>query len=197
MLTGEAAVTIGASNQGMVAGDLVNTAARLQSVAQPGTVLVGEATVPRGSVAIAFEPVGEQTLKGKGAPVPAWRALRVIAERGGRGRSDTIEAPFVGRDVELRLAEGPLPRDGARRPHSPRVVIGIGGIGKSRLAWEFEKYLDGIVETVLWHHGRSPAYGEGDHVLGARRDGPEPSRPRRDRRRAGHPARSRGDRSTT
>ncbi len=68
VLTGEAAVTIGATNQGMVAGDLVNTASRLQSAAQPGTVLVGEATHRATSRVIAFEVAGEQTLKGKTAP---------------------------------------------------------------------------------------------------------------------------------
>ena len=53
---------------------------------------------------------------------------------------------------------------------------GPAGIGKSRLAWEFLKYIDGLVETVWWHDGRSPAYGEGHHVLGARRDDPRPGR---------------------
>src|SRR4051794_9909000 len=77
VLTGEAAVTLGATNQGMVAGDIVNTASRLQSVAPPGSVLVGEATYRSASKAIAFEPAGEQTLKGKQAPVAAWRATRV------------------------------------------------------------------------------------------------------------------------
>ena len=161
VLTGEASVTLGATNQGMVAGDLVNTAARLQSVAPPGAVLVGEATHRAASSAIAFEPAGEQILKGKVAPVPAWRALRVVAERGGRGRSDTLEAPFVGRDDELRLLKDlyhATVREGRTRLVS---VTGIGGIGKSRLAWEYEKYLDGIVGDVWWHRGRSPAYGEG------------------------------------
>jgi class 3 adenylate cyclase len=82
VLTGEAAVTIGATNQGMVAGDLVNTASRLQSVAAPGTVLVGEATERAASRAIAFESAGEQALKGKTLPMPAWRALRVVAQVG-------------------------------------------------------------------------------------------------------------------
>ena len=103
VLTGEAAVTIGATNQGMVAGDLVNTAARLQSVAPPGVVLVGEATHRAASQAIAFEEAGEQLLKGKASPVPAWRAVRVVSERGGRNRSEALEAPFVGRDEEFRL----------------------------------------------------------------------------------------------
>ncbi len=161
VLTGEAAVTIGATNQGMVAGDLVNTAARLQSVAQPGTVLVGETTQRAASSAIAFEPVGDQTLKGKVAPVPAWRALRVVAERGGRGRSDSMEAPFVGRDDEIRLMKDLFHATARERRARLVSITGIGGIGKSRLAWEFEKYLDGIMDAVWWHNGRSPAYGEG------------------------------------
>ncbi len=161
VLTGEAAVTLGATNQGMVAGDLVNTAARLQSVAPPGAVLVGESTHRAASSAIAFEPAGEHMLKGKVAPVSAWRALRVVAERGGRGRSDSLEAPFVGRDDELRLLRElyhATVREGRTRLVS---ITGIGGIGKSRLAWEFEKYIDGIVGSAWWHRGRSPAYGEG------------------------------------
>ncbi|MFI5199196.1 MAG: adenylate/guanylate cyclase domain-containing protein, partial [Candidatus Limnocylindrales bacterium] len=97
VLTGEAAVTIGATNQGMVAGDLVNTASRLQSAAAPGSVLVGEATQRAANRAIVFEQAGEQILKGKQVPVEAWRAVRVVAERGGRNRAETLEAPFVGR----------------------------------------------------------------------------------------------------
>ena len=161
VLTGEAAVTIGATNQGMVAGDIVNTASRLQSVAAPGTVLVGEATERAASRAIAFEAAGEQALKGKAAPVPAWRAVRVIAQVGGRNRSETLEAPFVGRDDELRLLKD-LFHATAREQRARLVsVIGPAGIGKSRLAWEFRKYEDGLVETVWFHEGRSPAYGDG------------------------------------
>jgi class 3 adenylate cyclase/tetratricopeptide (TPR) repeat protein len=161
VLTGEAAVTLGATNQGMVAGDLVNTAARLQSVAPAGTVLVGEPTMRAASAAIAFEAAGEQTLKGKVSPVPAWRALRVVAQRGGHGRADLPEPPFVGRDEELRLLKDLIATTG--RDRRPRLVsiTGPGGIGKSRLAWELEKYIDGISETIYWHRGRSPSYGEG------------------------------------
>jgi class 3 adenylate cyclase/tetratricopeptide (TPR) repeat protein len=161
VLTGEAAVTLGATNQGMVAGDLVNTASRLQSVAPPGTVLVGEPTQRAASRAIAFEEAGEQLLKGKASPVPAWRALRVVAQRGGRNRSDTLEAPFVGRDDELRQLKDLF--HATSRDRRPRLVsvIGPAGIGKSRLAWELHKYLDGLVEPIWAHDGRSPAYGEG------------------------------------
>ncbi len=161
VLTGEAAVAVGATNQGMVAGDLVNTASRLQSVAPPGTVLVGEATRRAASGAIAFEAAGEQLLKGKPAPVEAFRALRVVAERGGTGRSEGIEAPFVGRDDELRLIKDFLHATSRERKVRLLSVTGQGGIGKSRLAWEFLKYIDGVSEDIFWHQGRSPSFGEG------------------------------------
>ena len=161
VVTGEAVVTIGAIGEGMVAGDMVNTASRLQGAAPPDAVLVGEATMHAASRAIAFEAAGGQLLKGKAAPVPAWRALRVVAERGGRGRSETVEAPFVGRDDELRLLKDLYHTTARDRRVRLVSVTGQGGIGKSRLAWEFLKYIDGLVETQYWHHGRSPSYGSG------------------------------------
>ena len=138
VLTGEAAAVIGAQGQGMVAGDLVNTASRLQGAAPPGTVLVGEATQRAAGEAIVFEAAGEQLLRGKPAPVPAWRAVRVVGGRRGAGRSSRVEPPFVGRDEELQLLRDLLhatTRDGRSRLAS---VVGIAGIGKSRLAWELE-----------------------------------------------------------
>ena len=161
VLTGEAAVTLGATNQGMVAGDLVNTASRLQSVAQPGQFLVGESTERAANQAIAFEPAGEQILKGKEAPVPAFRAIGVVAERGGRGRGDQLEAPFLGRDGEFGLLKDMFHATGRERRTRIVSIVGVAGSGKSRLVWELSKYLDGVVESVLWHTGRSPAYGEG------------------------------------
>jgi class 3 adenylate cyclase/tetratricopeptide (TPR) repeat protein len=161
VLTGEAAVTVGATNQGLVAGDLVNTASRLQSVAPPGAVLVGDSTQRAASAAIAFEKAGDQMLKGKQAPVAAWRALRVVAERGGRNRAETLEAPFVGRAEETRLLKDLFHATGREKRVRVVSVIGPAGIGKSRLTREFSKYIDGLVEPVYWHSGRSPAYGEG------------------------------------
>ena len=161
LLTGQAAVTLGATNQGMVAGDLVNTAARLQGVADPGTVLVGEATRRAAESAIVFEPIGDHSLKGKTSPVPAWQALRVVAQRGGHGRTDTLEAPFVGRDEELRQLKEQLHAVGRDRRARLVSITGPGGIGKSRLVWELEKYIDGVSEAIYWHRGRSPSYGEG------------------------------------
>jgi len=139
----------------------VNTASRLQSVAEPGTVLVGEATRGAAEAAIAFEPLGEAALKGKALPVAVYRALRVVAERRGSGRNDTLEPPFVGRADELRFLKEQFHATG--RDHRAHLVslVGQAGIGKSRIAWELEKYLDGVVEAVWWHRGRSPSYGEG------------------------------------
>jgi len=161
VLTGEAAVTLGAVGQGMVAGDLVNTASRLQSVAPHGSVLVGESTYRATSGAIAYEAVGEQALKGKASPIPAWRAIAVVARRGGSGRSELLEPPFVGRDEELRLLKDLFDATARERKSRLISVIGQAGIGKSRIAWEFKKYLDGVVDTAYWHEGRSPSYGEG------------------------------------
>ena len=161
VLTGEAAVTIGAVGQGMVAGDLVNTAARLQAAADPGSVWVGEATQRATSAAIAFESVGEQTVSGKAVPVAAWRALRIVAEVGGRNRAQGLEAPFVGREEELRLLKELFHATGREQRARLVSVIGPGGIGKSRLTREFSNYADGLVEPIWWHEGRSPAYGEG------------------------------------
>ncbi len=159
--TGETAVSLDARQEGMVAGDLVNTAARLQSVAAPATVLVDEATMRASSAAVAFEAAGEQDLKGKAARLPAWRALRVLGERGGRARSEQLEPPFVGREAELNLLKELIHAAGTERRARLVAVTGPAGIGKSRLAWELEKYLDGLVETIYWHRGRSPSYGEG------------------------------------
>jgi class 3 adenylate cyclase/tetratricopeptide (TPR) repeat protein len=161
VLTGEAAATIGAAGQGIVAGDLVNTASRLQSLAPPGTVLVGEATRRATAEAIAYEEVGDQLLKGKASPIAAWRAVSVLGMRGGARRRSALEAPFVGRDEELRLVKDLF--HAAIRERKPRLVtiIGQAGIGKSRLGWEFEKYIDGVTQTAYWHAGRSPSYGEG------------------------------------
>ena len=161
VLTGEAAVTIGAEGEGMVAGDLVNTASRIQSAAEPGTVLVGEVTRRASEQAIVYEGAGEHELKGKAEPVALWRALRVVSGIGGTLKSAGLEAPFVGRERELKLIKELFHGCAAERRAHLVSVTGIAGIGKSRLAWEFYKYFDGIVEQVYWHRGRCLAYGEG------------------------------------
>jgi class 3 adenylate cyclase/tetratricopeptide (TPR) repeat protein len=161
VLTGEAAVTVGAEGQGMVAGDLVNSASRIQAEAEPGTVLVGDSTRRASEAAIAYDDAGSHELKGKAEPVALFRAARVVASRGGEGRSSGLEAPFVGRDRELRLVKDLFHATAAEGKTHLLSVVGIAGIGKSRLAWEFEKYVDGVVDNVYWHRGRCLAYGEG------------------------------------
>ena len=161
VLTGEAAVTLGAAGEGMVAGDLVNTASRIQSVAQPGSVLVGESTRRATEAAIAYDDAGRHELKGKTEPLSLWRARRVLSGRQGALKSTGLEAPFVGRDRELRqLKELFHTCADEKKPHLVSVT-GIAGIGKSRLAWEFYKYFDGLADTIYWHRGRCLSYGEG------------------------------------
>jgi class 3 adenylate cyclase/tetratricopeptide (TPR) repeat protein len=161
VLTGEAAVTIGSEGEGMVAGDLVNTASRIQSIAEPGQVFVGEATRRATEAAIVYEEAGLHELKGKTGLVPVWRALRVVSGTRGTLKSQGLEAPFVGRDRELRLAKDLFHDcESGRRAHLISVT-GVAGIGKSRLAWEFYKYFDGIAQLTYWHRGRCLSYGEG------------------------------------
>jgi class 3 adenylate cyclase/tetratricopeptide (TPR) repeat protein len=161
VLTGEAAVTLGAEGQGMVAGDLVNTASRVQSEAEPGTVLVGETTMRATEAAIAYTSAGEHELKGKSEPIALWRALRVVAARKGEGRAAGLEPPFVGRERELRVTKELFHATADEGRAHLLSIVAVPGMGKSRLAWEFEKYLDGLFETAWWHKGRCLAYGDG------------------------------------
>ncbi len=161
VLTGEAAVTVGASAEGMVAGDLVNTASRVQSVAEPGTVFVGEATRRATEQTIVFADAGSFELKGKEGQTPLWRAVRVVSGARGTLKSTGLEAPFVGRDGELRRIKDLFHTSADERRAHLVSVTGIAGIGKSRLAWEFYKYFDGLPQLTYWHRGRCLAYGEG------------------------------------
>lgn len=161
VVTGEVAVNIDAVGEGMVAGDPVNTAARVQGAARPGTVLVDDATLRLARSAVAFASAGTHTLKGKAAPVELWVAERIVGYVGGEQRVDGLESPLVGRDAELRLIKELFHASIDRS--SPRLVsiTGQAGVGKSRLGWEFEKYTDGVATVVNWHRGRCVGYGSG------------------------------------
>ena len=161
VVTGEVAVTLGAVGEGMVAGDTVNTAARVQSVAEPGQVLVDAATYRLAGSAVGFADAGEHRLKGKTDPVHLWRATRVLAGVGGSQRVDGLEAPLTGRDAELRTVRELF--HAAAERQVPRLVLvsGPAGTGKSRLGWEFRKYIEGLAADVFWHRGRCLSYGEG------------------------------------
>jgi class 3 adenylate cyclase/tetratricopeptide (TPR) repeat protein len=161
VLTGNAAVDLGAEGEGMVLGDTVNTASRLQSIAAPGTVLVDDVTRRASEAAIAYEDAGVHAVKGRDRPLHAWTALRVVAGTGGARRGVGLEAPFVGRHAELDLVIDAAEESASRRAARLVTVTGDAGSGKSRLLWEFFKYVDGIEELRYWHEGRCLAYGEG------------------------------------
>ncbi len=161
VLTGQAAVTIGAEGQGMVAGDLVNAASRVQGIAAPGTVVVGETTRRASEAAIAYSDAGLHELRGRDERVQLWRALRVTAGRAGSLKWQGVEPPFVGRDRELRLVKELFHASADEAKAHLVTVVGIAGIGKSRLVWELYKYADGLARPVRWHQGRCLAYGDG------------------------------------
>ena len=122
-----------------------------------------------------YADAGEHALKGKAEPVPLWAVRAVVAAVGGAQRVDGLEAPFVGRDRELRLVKE-LFHAAEERPR-PRLVVvdGRAGVGKSRLGWEFEKYVDGLSDGPLAPRP-VPVLRRGRRLLGARRDGPRPAR---------------------
>jgi tetratricopeptide (TPR) repeat protein len=161
VVTGEVAVTLGATGQGMVAGDAVNTAARVQSKADPGTVWVDAQTRSLAGGSIDFAEAGVHELKGKAEPVELFAATAVMGGRGGDRSTDRVQAPLVGRRRELSVLKEMF--HAAAEEGRPRLVIltGDAGVGKTRLSWELENYLDGLSATVLWHRGRCLAYGEG------------------------------------
>jgi class 3 adenylate cyclase len=161
IVTGEVAVTLGAIGEGMVAGDAVNTAARVQAAAEPGQVFADPVTQRLASGGVGFADAGEHTLKGKAEPARLWRATRVLAGVGGSQRVDGLEASLIGRDAELRAVRELFHAAAERRVPRLVLVSGPAGVGKSRLGWEFEKYADGLAAEVWWHRGRCPSYGDG------------------------------------
>src|SRR5207247_10185309 len=111
--------------QGMVAGDLVNTAARIQAAAEPGSVLVGESTKRASEAAIAYADAAVHELKGKAEPVSLFRALRVTAGRAGALKAEGLEAPFVGRERELRLVKELFHASAEEKQANLVSVVGI------------------------------------------------------------------------
>lgn len=156
--TGEAIVSVGARpelGEGMVAGDVINTASRLQSSAPTDAILVGEATYRATRSLVEYREVEPMMVKGKDAPVRGWLAISVNA---GPGERSVANVPLVGRVRETMLLQGIF--DGVvaeQRPHL-MTVFGEAGVGKTRLAAEFTAELERIGTHVL--RGRSLPYGE-------------------------------------
>ena len=161
VVTGSVAVTFGATHEGMVAGDAVNTASRVQTVATPGTVWVDQETHGLTAAAVAFSDMGAHVLKGKSEPARLYRADAIVAAVGGAQRVDGLEAPMTGRERELREVRELFHATQADGRARLAVATGVAGVGKSRLGWEFEKYSDGLTDTLFWHRGRCLSYGDG------------------------------------
>ncbi|MET1231389.1 MAG: AAA family ATPase [Candidatus Limnocylindrales bacterium] len=147
----------------IVTGDPVNTASRLQGVARPGTIVVGPFTYAATRDVVEYEELPPASLKGKALPVAAWRAVAVKARRGGLRATLGIEAPLIGRDEEIALLKETVRRTVVEgRPHLV-TVVGSAGVGKSRLTWELEKYLDGLPDVYHWRKGRCLAYAQASY----------------------------------
>ena len=165
--TGEALVALDARpelGEAVVAGDVVNTGARLQSAAPPGGILVGEYTYRATDRAVDYERVAPVVAKGKEEPLVVWRA---IARRASYG-IDLLDArsPLVGRDDERDLLVGALSRARTRLEPELVTVVGVPGIGKSRLVRELFRVVDEDPDLIVWRQGRSLPYGEGSVFWG-------------------------------
>ncbi len=144
----------------MAAGDVVNTAARLQAAAPLNGVLVGEQTYRATAHAIDYREAEPVVGKGKSEPIRAWEALQARS-RFGVDVSQRADAPLVGRGRELDLLVSTLGR--VREERSPQLVtlVGVPGIGKSRLVSELLRAVEEGAELVRWRQGRSLPYGDG------------------------------------
>jgi len=161
--TGEALVAVGArarEGEGMASGDVVNTAARLQSAAPVDGILVGEQTFRATERTIAYRVVEPVVAKGKADPVPAWEALEARS-RFGVDVAQRSAAPLVGRDTEVGLLVAALERAIGERTPQLVTLVGVPGIGKSRLLAELFASIEGGERLVTWRQGRSLPYGEG------------------------------------
>ncbi|HZC29815.1 MAG TPA: adenylate/guanylate cyclase domain-containing protein, partial [Gaiellaceae bacterium] len=163
--TGEALINLDArpeTGEGMAAGDVVNTAARLQTAAPTNGILVGETTYRATVQSIDFSESPPFVAKGKEAPIPVWEVVQARARFGVNLARPA--GPLVGRDRELDALKATLTR--ARLQRSPELVtlVGVPGIGKSRLVSELFASIDrGEQDSTLiyWRQGRSLPYGEG------------------------------------
>ena len=145
--------------EGLVSGDVINTGARLQSAAHPGGVLVGEHTFRVTERAIEYEANEPVSAKGKSQPLLAWRAVGRRASWG-IDLSDS-RRPLVGRDDEREVLVSALARVRARLEPQLVTVVGVPGIGKSRLIRELFRVADEDRDLIVWRQGRSLPYGEG------------------------------------
>jgi tetratricopeptide (TPR) repeat protein len=142
----------------MLTGDAVNTAARLQTSAEAGQIVVGPSVYASTKDVIDYAELEPLTLKGKADPVPAWRTLRIKARvRGERPRLG-LEARLVGRDEELTVLKQTFQRVQTDNRPALVTVIGPAGVGKSRLISELERHVETLPDIAYWRRGRCLAY---------------------------------------
>jgi class 3 adenylate cyclase len=161
--TGPAVVALEARperGEGIVAGDVVNTAARIQSAAPVNEVAVSEETFRQTERVFTFEPLAPVEAKGKSAPIRLYRAVEARA-RFGADLIRTQETLFVGRDVEKTLLQGLFDRCARDSTVALVTLVGEPGVGKSRLCAELSRYVDERPELIRWRQGRCLPYGEG------------------------------------
>jgi class 3 adenylate cyclase/tetratricopeptide (TPR) repeat protein len=161
--TGEALVALGArptEGEGMASGDVVNTAARLQAAAPVDGVLVDETTYRSTSHVIEYRPADPVAAKGKTAPIAAWEAVEARS-RYGVDTAQAPRAPLIGRERELDVLVDALARVRAERSPQLVTLVGVPGIGKSRLVYELFQAVERDPEIIYWRQGRSLPYGEG------------------------------------
>src|SRR4051812_366702 len=160
--TGEALVTVGArpaEGEAMVAGDVVNTAARMQSAAPVNGILVGESTYRAAQGAIRFRDAEPVSGKGKAEPIAVWEAVEAVG-RFGVDLAEQPRSPLVGRDRELELLRSLLARVRDERSAQLVTLVGVPGIGKSRLVTELFREVDEERDLIRWRQGRCVPYGE-------------------------------------
>jgi class 3 adenylate cyclase/tetratricopeptide (TPR) repeat protein len=160
--TGEALVRLGAKpaeGEGMVAGDVVNTAARLQAAAPVNGVLVGETTYRATREAIEYAEAEPVSAKGKAEPVDVWEASQPRSRIGLEAAAPAT--PLVGRKRERELLLGALARARAEEAAQLVTIVGVPGIGKSRLVYELSQAVENEPDLISWRRGRSLPYGEG------------------------------------
>ncbi len=161
--TGEALIALGArtsEGEGLASGDVINTAARLQTAAPVNGILAGETTYRATKHVIDYREAEPVEAKGKAAPVPAWEALEARS-RFGVDLGDA-RAPLVGRERELDALRDALVRARSQRQLQLVTLAGVPGIGKSRLVYELFRSLEAEPEEfTTWRQGRSLPYGEG------------------------------------
>lgn len=159
--TGEAIVQLEPTpdREGIV-GDVVNTASRLQSVAEPGQVVVDERTYRATRDAVNFESREEVELRGKEFRQAVWQATG-LRSRYGVAVEEEATGAFVGRNDELSLLTDTFDRSVSRRSPQLVTIVGEPGVGKSRLVREFRRVIDDRPDLVWWRQGRCLPYGEG------------------------------------